>query len=696
MVTIKFPNFTRHEPLTQAEELQKAIQGKDSVKVKKLLNAAPDLINTPLPNGAMPFSLAMRKGQAGLVDEWMAKVNIWKKDDQNLTVLDHAFLTDKSLAEKLLQQTMPTKKQLPQTNLQSSEGQLHLAVLKNNLSLLNELLAKGFDPNEQDAEGMTPLLYAIKNRSSEAIHCLLINGANPFEKYGEQAPAIDLLSEACLQKDPLRISKAEGLLFLATTTYWILQLCGDEHSPDLSYLSSALVGLSTLAFYLDQLSSKSLSSNLLLTGILLALEQVPELKLPLQVVRLGFLTKSVLASLTAAVKNYKYDESRSIRRAVVSLVNVSEPLYNLVSKCSSYTQSFFTTKQTSQESSHSHQSKTSSFYGRKAPGPAPFPNLDLSQLNTDKKRFVFLAGHVDLEKCVEESSTRCIEDVNQLSTAEKTLLKDTFFKIDRTSLRDMMFLFKTASGKNGNILRQTVNLEPNYEKQWNKVTRLARANTHPDKVGSDKDFLNVNDAMQRLESFPSEGQWSYQKKYEADRYQDVYSHFFKRRNYGDYAKQEPAENSHESKFEFFKQKISDFFSKNAGIVFNPQSTFSLFDHAIFIYLEFKMLRSWKFNTKRLSPLFSFSIPAFSSGIQLEEIRMIWEKAKLPNVWKTILPENPKRTFLQIPLYQIPVYLFNTLYIFPAKKIGAINSLLVAWLATEWEMKLASSIHETRN
>lgn len=717
---VTFPNFLRSTPLTVGHEFQKAIQRGNADKVKDLLTANPDLINTRLPNGSMPLSFAMRRGHANLVDTWMAKANIWETDDQKLSVLDHAFLTDKSLAEKLLKQLPLTK------NNTSNSGQLHRAIGNDDLSLLKDLLAKGLDPNEQDERGITPLQIAIKKQNTEAINSLLANGANPFLERDNQLCAFDLLSKACLQKDPLKISTAEGLQFLATASYWILHFCRDEQSADyFNYLPSALVGLSTLAFYFDQFSSQSLSSNLLISGMMMALEQVPELKTPLQAVRLGFLAKNALAGLTAAVKNYKYNEARSLCRATVSLVNVSEPLYSLVSKCANYTQSFFAKEsvpkipQNNDQTPHSTHStpktppqrpvfgvKQQTFENvggsEKTPQTAkashqvptspqarlPLPqNVQSDLLDNDKKRFVFLARHVDLEKCFDDATTWCIEkELNQFSDEERTLLREIFWKIDRASIPDLLFLYKMATVKKAN-LRQDPHFEPNYEDLWGKLSRAARANTHPDKVRNDKDFIKVAEILHRVDTPSYARQWPPQRNFHDDIYKDMFSNFFNKGNFEKhFTETEPADDSFESKLDAFKQQLKEALSITKDTFFNPvEKTFSHVDYLLFCYYEAKILSSLG-----LSRFLSYSTAGLTTVMQLSKIEKIWEKANLPNIWETILPENPTRT-----LAYIPVCLVNALCLLRATSIGKLNALLVSWLATEWEMKIASSIIDTK-
>jgi cytohesin len=65
------------------------------------------------------------------------------------------------------------------------------AALFGDIDKIGEILKKGADPNAQDTNGLTPLLYAVREERTEIVYLLLKNGADPNAKdTNEQTPLL--------------------------------------------------------------------------------------------------------------------------------------------------------------------------------------------------------------------------------------------------------------------------------------------------------------------------------------------------------------------------------------------------------------------------------------------------------------------------------------------------------------------------
>ncbi|WP_048502689.1 ankyrin repeat domain-containing protein [Chryseobacterium sp. BLS98] len=131
--------------LTSAQEKVKSIfdiaRSGTVAEVKELMKKDPDIINKPNENGFSPLILACYRGNDQVAD----------------------FLMDK----------------VKDINYGSAQGSaLTAAVFKGNKVLTQKLLASGADPNLADANGTTPLIYAVQLQDKDLVESLLKSKAN--------------------------------------------------------------------------------------------------------------------------------------------------------------------------------------------------------------------------------------------------------------------------------------------------------------------------------------------------------------------------------------------------------------------------------------------------------------------------------------------------------------------------------------
>jgi ankyrin repeat protein len=267
--------------------LENAIYSSNKVVLQKLIEASPDLISKPLPKGDLPLVLAVKEKNGDFV-ELLLKLGAspTQKDDQDLSSIDYALIgKDTEIFAKILHhfvsedidsvyalvhnqgslerikltvnQISDNIKNIDQRNLPflheavlqkncssvknylsqvdcnfkecSNEGNsiLHLAVISGNLDILNSCLNH---PNAsslinfKNKNGLTALHYAAALKRLDMIQLLSSKGADIRITDIHQTTPLLLLSSDVDQKDPLKVSKAEMLAFVASTILYISEL----------------------------------------------------------------------------------------------------------------------------------------------------------------------------------------------------------------------------------------------------------------------------------------------------------------------------------------------------------------------------------------------------------------------------------------------------------------------------------------
>lgn len=147
-----FLSFTFVSAQEKAKSIFDIARNGTVAEVKELMKKNPDIINTTNENGFSPLILACYRGNNAVAEFLMENVK-----DVNYGSTQGAALT--------------------------------AAVFKNNKQLTQKLLEKGANPNLADANGTTPLIYAVQLQDKDLVGILLKNKANKdlADKQGKTA-----------------------------------------------------------------------------------------------------------------------------------------------------------------------------------------------------------------------------------------------------------------------------------------------------------------------------------------------------------------------------------------------------------------------------------------------------------------------------------------------------------------------------
>ena len=125
-----------------AQDFFRAIHDGEYKKVEKVILEQPNLIDSIISGDCTPLMFA----------------SYWGKD---------------SIVELLLKHGADMYKAGPKYG----QTPLHVAVMQNNLSVVNVLISKGMDVNVKDVNKKTALIDAIENNKKEMVELLLKNNA---------------------------------------------------------------------------------------------------------------------------------------------------------------------------------------------------------------------------------------------------------------------------------------------------------------------------------------------------------------------------------------------------------------------------------------------------------------------------------------------------------------------------------------
>lgn len=144
-----------------------AILGKNDDIVRLLLAHAADP-NARLDNGITALMLAAKEGSVETVETLLAQhAQVDARNDEQKTAVDWAMAAGNTDIAGLLNQVSARKSRLLQ------------AIATGDINTVRDILKKGVNPNETDADGETLLSLAIHTRHADIAALLLAAGANP-------------------------------------------------------------------------------------------------------------------------------------------------------------------------------------------------------------------------------------------------------------------------------------------------------------------------------------------------------------------------------------------------------------------------------------------------------------------------------------------------------------------------------------
>jgi len=187
-------------------EIHDAAKAGDLEKVKALLNANPDLVNSKNTNGLAPLHFAAYSGHVVVV-----KLLLDNKADVNVTnksgMTPLSFAVDaghRDVAELLLtnKAEVDTKGLYGMTPLSDAAG-------GGDKEMVKLLLANKADVNSKDRNGYTPLHNAVIDGQKEVVELLLSNKADVNAKDNQGRTPLDL-SVAIGHKDVTDLLRQHG------------------------------------------------------------------------------------------------------------------------------------------------------------------------------------------------------------------------------------------------------------------------------------------------------------------------------------------------------------------------------------------------------------------------------------------------------------------------------------------------------
>ena len=198
-------------------EIHDAAKAGDVARVKELLAANPDLIESKEKDGGTPLHMAAVAGSKEIVEFLIAKgANVNARSDLGVTPLHSAtYKWSKQVAEVLLVKGADA-------NAKSKDGYtpLHFAA---NGDIAKTLLDGGADANARANDRSTPLHLAAAGGRKDVVELLLVRGADANAVNGARMTPLDLarskgrdqtaqLLESCVNygATPLHIAAVDG------------------------------------------------------------------------------------------------------------------------------------------------------------------------------------------------------------------------------------------------------------------------------------------------------------------------------------------------------------------------------------------------------------------------------------------------------------------------------------------------------
>ncbi|MCE5295298.1 MAG: ankyrin repeat domain-containing protein [Chlamydiales bacterium] len=177
--------------------------------------------------------------------------------------------------------------------------------------VLHLLLEMGVDPNQKDANGITPLAMAAQKGDIYAVYLLLTYGAIPNKEI------FDDLREETVRRDPLYISTGDSLLFAATCTSWLARgILAATGSTE--YIDAAVEAIH-MAGTVGYLANGEYSWPKVIS--LAALELIPTTRVYTQLAKTACVALTAISGLTGVYNNYVNRPWDAFKKMTVVTVN---------------------------------------------------------------------------------------------------------------------------------------------------------------------------------------------------------------------------------------------------------------------------------------------------------------------------------------------------------------------------------------
>jgi ankyrin repeat protein/L-ascorbate metabolism protein UlaG (beta-lactamase superfamily) len=156
-----------------AGEIHDAAKSGDLQKVKELLAADPDLVNSKDSKGFTPLHSAVSKGRRTVVQFLVENgADIEVKNKNGLTPLFQALDLNRTRVAKILIENGAN------VNIKGYRNRtlLHMAARSGNTAIVRQLIDNGANTNAVDSRGNTPLDLAIEGNKPDAARLLITSG----------------------------------------------------------------------------------------------------------------------------------------------------------------------------------------------------------------------------------------------------------------------------------------------------------------------------------------------------------------------------------------------------------------------------------------------------------------------------------------------------------------------------------------
>lgn len=264
------------------------------------------------------------------------------RDSQGWNALHHAIRGNQLNAVKHIATQFPkTISQL--TN--NGESSLHLAALAEDPKIFEYCLTLSDKKNELNTpnkDQLSPLHFAAWGGRLDYMRALANKGADVRCADARGVTPLALVGEAAAQNDPLKVSKQELVLFVATLAVCASQFLSEDFLGQvgsqnvLPFLNSALSLTVSLAC---AKTWKGLVASLVSPALFQAFIKYPTLRLlsmAHDAFYIGTLTKSIFNGLSSCWRNLSLGKGKALIKAVVCS---APPLHSVVKTLSSHFQS---------------------------------------------------------------------------------------------------------------------------------------------------------------------------------------------------------------------------------------------------------------------------------------------------------------------------------------------------------------------